>query len=193
MNIGVRTQKKALMKGIEERYEHAKDLRFALITELDMLSRLSIKAFDDLEQAIELGDETRIWYSIYMMLYTHEHIRELLEEIKKLSEEDPMMMDELSTLLDYDSGLSTEKNALREHFGKGIEEWILGTDSERTIENYIFVKESLPSMHAKGMLRHFDPETYEFIFRDNVYDLKNEHEKIKKIKEEIDRIYIKNF
>lgn len=166
-------------------------LKSALISELEFQSNLALNAFEDLDQAIKRSDENKVWYSIHMFLFTSRCISGLLDQIKKLSKDNPnsLKTEDLSLLLEISSDLQIKKGELFEHFGERLEEWVLDSSYNRIIENHMFQKKSFPNLEIRQLLRHFDPETYEVTFRDNTYNLKEQREEIKEVKENIEEIY----
>ncbi len=168
-------------------------LRSALILELDMVTNNFIEAFDNLKVAIVKSDESDIWYSLSMLIYTREHILELLDQIKKLIEnsQDNIEVSGLEMLLgDYSE---INKNKLRKNLGRGLREWFENTEKDPILENNVFERSSIPNLDVKQMIRHFDPETYELTFFENTYDLKKFHDVVKDIKRNIDEIYRENY
>ncbi|MFW6041324.1 MAG: hypothetical protein ACOC85_05760 [Thermoplasmatota archaeon] len=173
---------------------YGKKIEYAFISELDMLSSLSMKAFEDLDRAIKRSDECGIWYSIHMLLFTYGGISRLLSQIIKLSEKNPNSpkVQDLKSFNEIYSKLSIKQDELMENFGKNLEGWIVDPRNNRIMDNYIFERSAVPSMDVTQMLRHFDPETYELTFRNKTYDLKQDQQEVQKIKQNVEDLYMKN-
>ncbi len=192
-NIGMKIINKNFGRNEEGTNKSQNKLRSALILELDMVTNNFIEAFDNLKVAIVKSDESDIWYSLSMLIYTREHILELLDQIKKLIEnsQDNIEVSGLEMLLgDYSE---INKNKLRKNLGRGLREWFENTEKDPILENNVFERSSIPNLDVKQMIRHFDPETYELTFFENTYDLKKFHDVVKDIKRNIDEIYRENY
>lgn len=192
-NIGIIEMNRAFIQ--EEGYQKIIKLKSALISELDILSDLFIKAFNDLEIACERNEEIKIWYSVDMLVSTEKNITELLEQLNEIFENNPDLTptDGIKSLLDIYIQSDMKKNKRIDHLGENLKEWIENLESDNIIENHIFEKRSIPNFDVKQVLRHFDPETYEFTYIDKTYDIKKAHEEILKIKDSLDEIFRENY
>lgn len=175
---------------VEEMKDYRTKLKKVLIYELDMMSTLSMNAFNALEQSIKKGDEDQIWYHIHMLLFTYSSISELLQQMEIMAGH-ILETQEFQYLNDNKYGFSINKDELFDHFGRNLEDWIIDLDGS-IIENHIFEKKSIPSLDVTQMLRHFDPETYELTFRDEIYNLKEDQKIVMNIKQKVEDIYSKN-
>lgn len=183
-----------IIREIGERYEVLKKLKSALIIELDFQSNLASMAFDELEGAVEDSDELKIWYSVHMFLSTYECISNLLEEIRVLSEKYPDILntEDLKSLSDISTDVDLKKKEVSNNFGMDLEKWIFEPENDRIIENHIFPEKSVPDLSTDKILRHFDPDTYQMTIRDNTYDLKQHHQVVQEIKDNIEQVYKEN-
>ncbi len=175
---------------VEEMKDYRTKLKKVLIYELDMMSTLSMNAFNALEQSIKKGDEDQIWYHIHMLLFTYSSISELLQQMEIMAGH-ILETQEVQYLNDNKYGFRINKDELFDHFGRNLEDWIIDLDGS-IIENHIFEKKSIPSLDVTQMLRHFDPETYELTFRDEIYNLKEDQKIVMNIKQKVEDIYSKN-
>jgi len=195
-NINIESKQKEdnLIGNELDRKTNLNKLKSALISELDFQIDLASRAFDDLEDAIEESDEVKVWYFVHIFLFTSERISELLEKSKELCElyEDSIELQELKSLLEMSSDQKMRRNGLIENFADELEEGVLDPNNLLVMENHIFQKHEFPDLDLTQMFRHFDPETYEMSLRGKTYDLREYHDEVQKMKQNLEEIYREN-
>jgi len=192
-NIVPKSQSEIITKE-KEGVEYLKKLKSALISELDLQAKFASLAFNELETALEEGDELKIWYSLQMFLFTSERISSLLEKIKELSEKNPNELEtkDLNSLSKIYPDMVIKQNDFSGQFGEKLKKWVLDPNDDNIIENHIFNKKSIPNLSVDHLLRHFDPENYELSLRNKTYDIKRQYGLMQDIKESIEEIYREN-
>ncbi|MEF8874950.1 MAG: hypothetical protein V5A88_09840 [Candidatus Thermoplasmatota archaeon] len=192
--IGERTRKRA-GKNHDSLSGPERNLNSAIIKEMELQCDLALKGFDELEKALSECDDEKVWYSIHSFFSSAARISELLKLGEKAIEKN-RENDDLRKLMKISNSslLSNPKwgRAIGD-FGEKLEEWATKTDRTHIGEKNVIPKGCVSEMDEEDMLRHFDPETYEFTLRGETYDLKKCQEKISEVKDVIEDLARKSF
>ena len=169
----------------EESYGEVNKLMTALRMEMEHQVEIGLKAYRELEKALEEADGPEVWYSAHSFLNSIAKISDILRWCEK--KRDNGLQDDMISALTSEnwSLLELRSNGFFEDFGDELEDWALNEVNSEVLEKHIFSKEVISTMDECEMLRHLDPESHEFTFRGKTYDLAGYHKEILELKEYI--------
>ncbi|GEM_PF-3509166 len=171
------------------------NLNRAIIKEMELQCDLALKGFEELERSLKEHDEEKIWYSIHSFFSAAARISELLKLGEKTMEKHGYS-DDLKELISVPnvSYLSHSKlESTFSSFGEDLKKWAIKPERTHIGERNVIAKGCVSGMEEENMLRHFDPESYEFTVRGKTYELKRYHEIILEVKDVIENLARRSF
>ncbi|MFW6144155.1 MAG: hypothetical protein ACOC55_01105 [Candidatus Natronoplasma sp.] len=168
-------------------------LKKAVMMEIEHTTNIACRAFEEMEEAVEMADNEKIWFSVHSFLSAVYQLSKLVRSGReRLMEGDGL--EYLGSLLDEDySFLKTESKGVFDDFRSNFEDWVLDEERTQILEKNVIPKGLVFGMNEEDMLRHLDPETYELTMRGETYDLLEYQKDILQMKKKMDHLVEKSF
>jgi len=139
--------------------------------EVERQCKFAIIAVQDLNQALQIGDMDRIWYSIQAILVAAGNVSKLLWPPKPLL---PERGTELRASLSVDDDSPLEPRTFRnhfEHFDERLEQWAASSERRNFADSNVGPPGMIVGLEPGDFLRNFDTTNFAVTFRGDIYYL----------------------
>jgi hypothetical protein len=140
--------------------------------EVERQCRFALIAIQDLEQALQVGDLDRLWYSVQAFLIAVANISKLLWGSNPSSEKERAELRASLSLSDNSPIRSRKFRNHFEHFDERLEQWATSSKRHNFVDQNVGPPSMIVGVDPEDFLRNFDTENFAVTFKGEVYELR---------------------